>query len=221
MRFLGLIIILILFNIHAFSQEIEFFGSKSLSSEIRFVNACGYGLQYQQKFLKRLILGLGIDYRNNLIDFDNIWTSDFGEVMASKESSNSQCYSIRLNFQIIILNKEAVLISFGPDLSYNLLKGKDQINLQSPAINKYYEKLPNSKRTGQGLIFKFELKDLIIKKIDLVLNILSENLSGRDNIIRGLDIPYFSYDFNFIEFQIGLKYRINRKLTGHNTGYSQ
>lgn len=77
MRKLICLSIFLLIGISSFSQELELCGSFGTSSEIRFQDAFGVGLQYQHDISKKLKMGLGTHYYYNNAHFTTE-TQDMG-----------------------------------------------------------------------------------------------------------------------------------------------
>lgn len=194
------------------AQDLEFCGSLNTSSEQRFKNAPGIGLQYTQDLGRKLKAGAGIHYNFNKIQFDYIpyIDADPTAVVADRISSNSQHFSIRLNLQILLKNNDNVSISVGPEISYNYLWGKDQIEQRaSPPFgySEYSQYNGLSKKFGVGMISIVEIKNFIDPKLSFCLTFKPEILLGNNIVLMGANSPVFSGIATFSEFQVGLKYK--------------
>ena len=79
--------IFLLIGISCFAQEVEVCGSIGSSSEMRFKDAYGFGLQYQQGIGKKFKLGLGAHYYYNNAHFTTETQEMGGDIF-------SLCYKI-------------------------------------------------------------------------------------------------------------------------------
>ena len=195
-----------------FGQEIEFCGSLNASSEQRFKNSPGIGIQYQHYLGKNYRVGLGIHYnfKNAHFDYIPVVDADPTAVVAEEINSNSNCVSIRLNIQRLLKNDDYVSISIGPEVSYNYLWGKDRIAQRASPPFSYSEFSQTNelkKAIGIGLVSKVEIKNFIVSKLSLCLTFKPELLFGDNRLVFGGDPPVFSGIWTFSEFQLGLKYR--------------
>jgi len=202
-------------GLSCFGQEVEFCSSLNTSSEQRFQNSFGIGLQYQHDLSNKFKVDLGVHYNFNKSQFDNIpyVDADPNLIIADKINSNSKRFSVRLNIQRFLKNNENVSISLGPEISYNYLWGLDQIEekLAQTSITyyNYSRSIDLTKDFGVGLISKVEVKSFLIPKLSLCLTIRPELLIGKDFFSKGSN-PIFSGGLGFTEFQIGLKYRFKK-----------
>lgn len=204
----------LLSGISCFGQEIEFCSSLNTSSEQRFQSAYGIGLQYQHDIGSKFKAGLGMHYNFNHSQFDYIPYVDGNPnlIIADKINSYSQRLSIRLNIQGSLMNKECVSISLGPEISYNYLWGKDQIDErvgQSSNNYIYSQNIKLAKDVGFGLISKIEVRNFMAPALSLCFTIRPELLIGKDLFSKG-GRPIFSGGLGFTEFQIGLNYRFQK-----------
>jgi hypothetical protein len=211
MRTFIVFIALLPINLICLAQEIEFCSSINTSSEQRFMNAYGIGIQYQQKILSKYQLGLGLHFKKNETEFDYNSITDVGQLYGDHINSDSRIFSIRINVQRIIKENESILLTLGPEMSCNFLWGQDMVNMQYPSWTTYIQDLHSAKKIGYGLIAKTSIKNLLIKRLDLVFTIMPEIYYSKVKLDRGGDdaITYFPQYISFVEFQIGLKYRIN------------
>jgi hypothetical protein len=210
-------------GLSCFGQEVEFCGSLNTSSEQRFQNAYGVGLQYQQDLNQKFQVGLGIHYNFNDAVFDHIPYLDASPDLIATENihSTAKRISIRLNIQGLLKNNKNVSLSLGPEISYNFLWGEDQINERMGDNSPGYETLTSNqynfsqtndlkKEIGIGLISKLEVKDFIAKPLALCFTIRPELLLGKTELLIGGEQPVFSGVLGFTEFQIGLIYRFKK-----------
>jgi hypothetical protein len=200
-------------GIYCFGQEVEFCSSLNTSNEQRFQNAYGIGLQYQNDIGTKFKVGLGVHYNFDNANFDDIPYVDGNPnlIITDKISSSSRRFSIRLNIQGLLKNNEYVSLSLGPELSYNLVWGRDHIEETIGQIsNRYVFSQDNAlkKEIGIGLITKVEIKDFLDPKLSLFFTIRPELIT--DGIFAKDGNPVFSGVMAFTEFQIGLKYRFKR-----------
>jgi len=205
--------LIITFGLSCFGQEIEFSCSLNTSSELRFQNAHGIGLQYQHNISSKFKIGLGIHCNFNNSQFDYLPYADFNPnfIISQKINSHSQRFSYRINMQGLLLDNENASISLGPEISYNYLWGQDQIVEKmtlSSSVSKYSQYIDLTKHFGVGLISKIEIKNVFSPKLSLCFTIRPEYLIGKEYLLIGGSAPVFYGGLNFTEFQIGLKYKI-------------
>ena len=196
-----------------FSQEVEFCSSLNTSTENRFQNAYGIGLQYQHNIGSKFKVGLGVHYNFNNVQFDEIpyVDGDPNLVIAEEIHSKSKRFSIRLNIQWLLKNNENASISLGPEISYNYLWGKDQIEERQGQSSNMLNSTQNNgltKEIGLGLISKIEIKNFISPQLSLCFTIRPEIVT--DGVFAKGGTPVFSGASGFTEFQIGLKYRFRK-----------
>jgi hypothetical protein len=194
-----------------FSQEVEFCSSLNTSTENRFQNAYGIGLQYQHNIGSKFKVGLGVHYNFNNAQFDENPDFDPNLIIADEIHSKSKRFSIRLNIQRLLKNNENASISLGPEISYNYLWGQDQIEeRQVQPLNMLNITQNNGliKEIGFGLISKIEIKNFISPQLSLCFTIRPEIVT--DGVFAKDRTPVFSGVSGFTEFQIGLKYRFKK-----------
>ncbi len=210
-------------GLSCFGQEIEFSGSLNTSSEQRFQNAYGFGLQYQQDLSRKFKIGLGLHYNFNNASFDHIPYIDAAPnlLVAEMIHSTAKRISIRFNIQGLLMNTRYVSLSLGPEISYNFLWGKDQKERRIGQISPIYDTLISNQYTftqnndltekiGIGFISTAEIKEFIAKPLSLCVTIRPELLLGKTEPLIGAEQPVFSGVLGFTEFQIGLKYRFKK-----------
>jgi len=229
-RLLPVLLVMFL-SLSCFGQEVEVSGSfnasfsgvisSGTSPEQRFQNALGVGIQYQQDIIKRVKVGLGVHYNSRNTSFDHIPYVDFNpDVIATEEIfSTSKRFSVRLNAQYLLKDNENVSVSLGPEITYNYLWGQDHIfeRMSGYASNNYTTSYSDYKRDnklsgicGVGLISKIEIKNFLTKQLALCFTIRNEQLIRKiETEIYG-DYPAFSGWEDFVEFQVGLKYRFKK-----------
>jgi hypothetical protein len=210
-------------GLSCYGQEIELSGSLNISSEQRFQNAYGVGLQYQQDISRKFKVGLGVHYNFNNADFDHIpyIDADPNLLVVEKIHSTAKRISIRLNIQGLLINARKVSLSLGPEISYNFLWGQDQINRRTGQISPIYDTLISdqynftqnndlTKKIGIGFISTAEIKEFMAKPLSLCFTIRPELLLGKTDPLIGAEQPVFSGVLGFTEFQVGLKYRFKK-----------
>lgn len=212
MKRLFIISIVLLIGSWCFGQEIELNGSLNTSSEKRFQSAIGIGVQYQHDLGQSCKFGLGMQYISNNSKFDQIKYIDADPITPFIEKFNSTSHrlSFRFNIQGLLLNRENYSISLGPEISYNILWGKDQIErIIVPTLkwDKFSENI-GAGALGLGLISKVEVKNFISPQYSICFNIRPE-FTTSGIIAKGYN-PVFSGVIGFMEFQIGLKYRFKK-----------
>jgi hypothetical protein len=193
-----------------FAQEVEFNSSLNTSTENRFQNAYGIGIQYQNNLGSKFKVGLGVQYNFNNVRFDEIPNVDGNPnlIIAEEIHSKSKRFSIRLNIQWLLKNNENASISLGPEISYNYLWGQDQIEERQGQPSNMLNITQNNgltKEIGLGLISKIEIKNFISPKLSLCFTIRPEIIT--DGIFSKGGTPVFSGALGFTEFQVGLNYR--------------
>jgi len=212
MKRLFVISIALLIGSWCYSQEIELNGSLNTSSEIRLQSAAGIGVQYQNDLGRKFKIGIGMQYISNSTQFDDIPHIDANPqfIVSEKINSNSHRVSFRLNIQGMLINNEYVSLSLGPEVSYNYLWGKDQVEFNNTGLynnwTKYSQNNGTAKSIGFGLISKVEVKHFLAPPLSLCFTIRSEFIT--DGQIK--EAPVFSGVITFAEFQIGLKYRFKK-----------
>lgn len=194
-------------------QEVEFCGSLNSSTEQRFKSAYGIGLQYQHDISQKFKVGLGVHYNFKNTQFtEEAYIDPVPFPPSIKETySESRRFSIRLNIQGLLRNNENVLISIGPEISYNYLWGKDDINLfvgGSTAWENYTQTIRLSKMIGLGLVSNVEIKNFLTPQLSLCLTLRPE-MTTDGEFAKGSQ-PIFSGILGFVESQIGLKYRFKK-----------
>ena len=208
-----LTLLALLIGLSCFGQEVEFSSSLNTSTEKRFQNAYGIGLQYQHNISSKFKVGLGVHYNFNNVKFDDIQyvDGDPNLIIADKIYSSSKRFSIRLNIQGLLKNNENVSISLGPEISYNYLWGQDQIEERQGQTSNRFNFIQNNgltKEIGLGLISKVEVKNFISPQLSLCFTIRPEFIT--DGVFAKGGNPVFSGVLGFTEFQIGLKYRFGK-----------
>ena len=204
------------FAFSCFGQEIEFCSSLNTSSEVRFQNAKGVGVQYQQILSKKNKIGIGIHFNSRCSQFDFLpyIDADPNLIVALKIHSHSERFSFSANFQNLVLDNENVSISIGPEISYNLLWGLDRVVEKfgvSSDIRNYKEYIHLTKHPGVGFFSKVEIKNVFSPKLSLCLTFRPEYLIGKNTLFFGSEAPAFYRGLSFTEFQIGFKYRIKQQ----------
>lgn len=207
MRKLICLSIFLLIGISCFAQVIEVCGSLNTSSEQRFQNALGIGLQYQHDISRKFIVGFGVHYNFRNSHFTEQPYIDAIPFPPSLEKidSNSKRFSVRLNIQGVLRDNESLSLSLGPEISYNYLWGQDKINLFLGGGSNWSNYKQNNdliKKIGIGLISKIEIKNVIKPRLSLCSSIRPEFTT---NDVFGESV--FANTIGFVEFQIGLKYR--------------
>jgi len=213
MRKLICISITLFMGIFCFGQEVECSTSLNTSSEQRFQNAQGIGLQYQQDISTKFKLGFGVHYNFNNVNFNQLAYIDAIPFPPSVEKvhSKSKRVSFRLNIQGLLKNNEYVSISLGPEINYSYLWGNDDINMYYGGDTKwtnYSRKNVLTRAIGIGLISKIEIKDFIKPQLSLCFTIRPEFTANGVSAKGGS--AAFSPAIGFVEFQIGLKYRFKK-----------
>jgi hypothetical protein len=193
-----------------FAQEVEFCSSLNTSTENRFQNAYGIGIQFQHNLGNKLKVGLGVHYNFNNVKFDEnpYVDGDPNLIIAEEIHSKSKRFSIRLNIQRLLKNNENASISLGPEVSYNYLWGQDQIEGRQGQTSNRFNIIQNNgltKEIGLGLISNIEIKNFISPQLSLCFTIRPEIIT--DGVFAKGENPVFSGVSGFTEFQIGLKYR--------------
>jgi hypothetical protein len=207
-----------------FGQEFELGGSLNTSSDQRLQNALGIGLQYQQDIIKRVKVGLGVHYNYKNTSFEYIPNVDFDPTRIESEKINASTnrFSVRLNAQYLLKDNEYASLSIGPEISYNNLWGQDHVQkkLGSGVNTDHFTTqnlefirnngLPNL--IGFGLISKIEIKNFLTKQLALCFTIRDETLceTSGASLDLGVEEPAFWLGHNFVEFQVGLKYRFKK-----------
>jgi len=174
-------------------------------------NAIGFGLSYLQKLSKNNSIGIGFFYKYKHADYFSIIPTDCNPKIDeyAKINSKSKCISVRINYQYYILNREQSKISIGPEISYNYFWGID--NNQYCYTGDSTFSTPNLKHNkainkfGVGILTKFEINEIIIKQLSLILNLRPEILFS--SAYYGTPVPYDGFIFN-AEFSIGLQYKL-------------
>ena len=213
MKYIIIFFPIVLCSLSGFGQEIELYGSFNTSTEQRFQNAYGFGLQYQQDVGKKFKAELGVHYNFKNARFEDIpfIDGDPNLVVIDKISSHSNRFAFRLNMQGLLLNQEHISVSFGPEISYNLLWGEEQVDRftkQTSGQSYYTQENGLTKEFGLGLISTIEIKKILVPHLSLCFTIRPELVS--DGIFAKGGQPVFSGLLGFTEFQIGLKYRFGK-----------
>ena len=193
------------------SQIIELSTLLNISTEKRMDNAIGHGLSYSQKLSKNNSIALGFFYKYNHAKYSRVMTPDADPNILeyTKINSKSKCILLRLNYQHYILNREQAKISFGPEISYNYFWGVD--NNQSCLTGDSTLSAPKTYQNtgihkfGFGILTKFEINEIIIKKLSLIINIRPEFLIS--SFYYGSPVAYSGIIGN-VEFSIGLQYKL-------------
>ncbi len=206
----------ILIGLSCMGQEVELCSSLNTSNEQRFQNGYGIGVQYQQDISHNWKLGFGVHFNFKHAQFTDQPYIDAIPFPPSLENVNSksQRYSLRLNIQRLLMNTDFVSISLGPEISYNYFRGKDNINLflgGSSNWTNYSQTNGLTKEIGFGLISKVEVKNFINPQLSLCFTLRPEFTT--DGIFAKGGDPVFSGILSFLEFQIGLQYRLKKKIT--------
>jgi hypothetical protein len=223
MKTLLSVLFVLFFSLACFGQEVEFCGSYNTSSdgvssgtslEQRLQNALGIGIQYQQDIIKRVKVGLGVHYNFRNTSFDHIPYIDDPYKIATEEIfSTAKRFSIRLNAQYLLKDNENVSLSIGPEITYNYLWGQDRIHEEVGNSSTVYNITRDNKLSGifgAGLISKIEIKNFLTKQLALCFTIRNEQLIRKiETEIYG-DYPAFSGHEDFVEFQVGLKYKFKK-----------
>ncbi len=200
-------------GLYCFGQEVEFCGSVNTSSEERFQNATGLGLQYQQDIGKKFKAGLGVHYNSARVTFDHIVyiDADPNILVVDRINSASRRFSFRLNLQGLLRDNENVSFSLGPEISYNFYKGEDHVdrrwgsNSERDLFTRYNGLI---KQIGLGLISKVEIKHVFDPRLSLCFTFRPEITT--DGLFPKGETPVFAGVMGFIEFQTGLKYRFKK-----------
>jgi len=211
------IVIFLLIARSSFAQELELCGSIGSSSDMKFKDAYGIGLQYQQGIGKKLKLGLGTHYYHNNAHFtteSQLMGGDIYSHYVTRYDVNSQRFSLRLNMQVLLRDNDFLSVSLGPEVSYNFVWGREDNSIWYGAAvpNRYYYSryLDLAKKIGAGLISKIEIKNFINPRLSLCLNLRSElmfrNGANRSHSYEGSSKVYWMI-IDYSELQIGLKYR--------------
>lgn len=224
MRKLICLFIALLIGISCFAQEIEVCGSFGTSSEIRFRDAFGVGLQYQHDIGKKLKVGFGTNYYNKNSNFTEEYQplagyNDPNGHWVTKYDVESNRFSLRLNIQGILRDNEHLSISLGPEVSYNFVWGSEDNSIWYGAAepDRYYysRDLDLAKKIGIGLLSKIEIKNIITPRLSLCLTFRTELMLGNGSQNSGNyegTTKIFSAPIDFTELQVGLKYRIKSQL---------
>jgi hypothetical protein len=191
-------------------QEVEFCCSFNTSNAQRFQNGYGFGIQYQHDIGHKWEVGLGVHFNFKKAQFTDEPYIDAIPFPPSIEevNSNSQRYSIRLNIQRLLMDNTNVSLSLGPEISYNLFRGKDDIRLFLGGSTKwinYSQTNGLTKEIGFGFISKIEIKNILDPQLSLCFTIRPEFTT--DGIFAKGGEPIFSGVLGFLEFQMGIKYR--------------
>jgi len=207
-----------------FGQELELSGSLNTSSDQRLQNALGVGLQYQQDIIKRVKVGLGVHYNYKNTSFEYIPNVVYDPTRIESEEiyASTNRFSVRLNAQYLLMDNEYVSLSIGPEISYNNLWGQDQVHKTiGTGVNTDHFITQNldfirnnglANLIGYGLISKIEIKNFLTKQLALCFTIRDESLSETRgaSLDLGVEEPAHWEAHNFVEFQVGLKYRFKK-----------
>jgi len=204
--------IFFLISIVTKSQVIELSSLLNISTEKRMDNAIGHGLSYSQILSKNNSIAIAFFYKYNHANFFRVMTTDYDPNITeyAKINSKSKCISIRTNYQYSILNREHAKISIGPEISYNYFWGVDNNQYCYNGDSTFSApKLYHNKKIhkfGFGILTKFEINEIIIKKLSMSINIRPEILFS--NFYDGAPVPYSGIIDN-AEFSIGLQYKLD------------
>ena len=209
----GLFLVLVMLSgLACFGQEVEFCGSLTTSTEQRFQNASGIGIQYQHDIGNRFIVGLGGQFISKKASFDDIpfIDGDPNLLVADKVTSTSHRFSVRLNIQYLLRTNEHFSMSIGPEVSYNYLWGTDETDertSQNLTRNHYSQKNALAP-IGLGFISKTEIHDFLDSHLSLCFTFRPE-ITWNGTFPKG-ETPVFSGVLGYMEFQLGLAYRFKK-----------
>lgn len=208
-----LIAILANLYINVQAQSIELTTLLNNSTEKRLDKSKGFGIMYSHTISKRSTFALAGTYKFRNSTFDNIEGSNADpRVRYFKEiSSNTKSFSIRLNYQYAIINKEPVTLSLGPEVSYNFLWGKDKtIFSTSNNANQYslYSKdIEQIRRFGLGILTRVQIHKIFIDRLSLCFDIRPELIFSP--ALDGIgDTAPFNGAYTNLEFMLGFQYRL-------------
>ncbi len=212
MKKLILPLLFILLNLSAFGQTMELSASINTSSEDRFQNASGTGLQFQQSIGHKSILGIGTHFNFSNSKFTVIPYNDADPRFHAVDRINSYSkrISVRINIQQLIKDNELYSIGIGPEISYNWLWGYDKVHEyvdENSDLIYFTRDNETAGDLGFGLISKFELKQIFIDRLSLCITVRPEFLVGKDYNKKGF-ATVFTGDLRFLEMQLGLKYNL-------------
>jgi hypothetical protein len=110
----------------------------------------------------------------------------------------------------MLINNENASLSLGPEVSYNYLWGKDQVEFNNTGLYnnwiKFSQNNGTAKSIGFGLISTMEVKHFLAPPLSLCITIRSELITDG----HVMEPPVFSGGITFTEFQLGLKYRFKK-----------
>lgn len=215
-RFLTLTILVLSF-LRANSQSLEMSYIFNTSSEKQLDKAGGIGLMYSQHLTKRSAVGLAGACKFNHTKFETIVRSDADPrvLYFNYIDSKAKSVSIRLNYQYAVISRDQVIVSIGPELSYNFLWADDFHSgyYYSPymgfsSITPHSDGKEKAKKYGLGVLGRVQINKILIDNLALCINARAESLVGPS--YDGNPFKPYNGMLGNIEFSLGLQYRFKK-----------
>ena len=225
------IFFILIISSNSYGQGVEVVSSVCTSSNLLFQSAKGIGVNYE--FLqfdsvlgkKSILFGAGAQYSVNSKNYDQIadvFPSGVKFYTPQQVTSKVQKSSFYFHVLIALINNKNVILAIGPEINYNLLRGRGTEQnfstnangaiILNPTSNAFEMQAVNA--IGYGLLAKVEVRNIFIPKLALVFNIRPEIMHSHYQLPlsdSGDDGPKLFGVNRFLEFQIGLKYSFNYK----------
>lgn len=193
-------------------QEIELKAIYTSSTTKEFKNNIGYGLGYNH-FINRNRIGISFSQVFYNTPYDDIYSSteDGVSIYIKQVEPDNQRIALKINYVFRLIDNPKSRLYFGPEIGLNYFIIREQYdriangNISGGHFASNYKK---NNKLGVGLLFEFELKEIIHKRISTYLSVNPEITSFEKFGMSGGYEPYF---IGWMNFNLGVRYLINAK----------
>jgi hypothetical protein len=212
MKKIAIIILMLFISYAGFSQIIEINTGYSSGSYNKYWVCRSVGLGYKQLLSPRNRLGLQLNYQKCSADYDEIEQSlsDGVSYNINQVSPNNLRYSINLQYTYTIIDHSAAQLNVGAEVGLNfLIINEDLIRFENGAIDAgtFRNELKDKYRPGFGLIFEFEINNVINKNLSVVSNINPQLVSYHE---IGLECSSSPAILGWMNFGLGIRYSFRK-----------
>jgi hypothetical protein len=209
-----LIFILVCFGfvVSLSGQELEFFGSYSVSNYNKFQNDVGYGLGYYPKIKSKNKLGFCLQHSFYYMNYSEVYPSSedgISTYIMDIEAENQRIV-FKTSYAFMIVNNPKSSLYIGPEIGINYFFINEQIvrheNNLITAAN-YKSKYSGNAKFGFGFLIEFGLKEVLFKRVSVSSSVHPEIIIYTRKRMEGGHNPQF---IGLLNFNLGVKYRLKK-----------
>lgn len=208
MKKIAIVILMLFISYAGFSQIIEINSGYSSGSYNKYGVCRSVGLGYKQIMSPRSRLGLHLNYQKCSADYDEIKQSlsDGVSYNINQVSPNNQRYSINLQYTYALIDHSVAKLNVGAETGLNFLIINEDVKRFENGANEagtFRNEFKINYRPGIGLIFEFEINNVINKNLSVVSSINPQLVSYHE---IGLECSSSPAILGWMNFGLGIRY---------------